>query len=279
MATVAFFHAHPDDEAISTGGTMARLADAGHRVVLVCATDGSRGEAVAGSVPAGSTLAAVRAAELDAAAGVLGVDRAERLGYRDSGMAGAETNDDPDCFWQADPASAAARLAGLLAGLEVDLLTVYDANGGYGHPDHIQVHRVGHRAAARVGIPAVEAVMNRDHLLAVMEAALEAGVADIDEEAMAERRRAAEEGRFGVPATAITHAVDVTGVLERKRAALACHRSQIGDDSFFLRLPPEAFAASFGTEWFVDRRRRGGPPYSADLLDVLDVAGTGGGAR
>ncbi len=270
-AVVVFVHAHPDDESISTGGTMARLAAAGHRVVLVCATDGSRGEAVEGTVEPGTDLAAVRAAELEAAAAVLGVDRVVHLGYRDSGMEGADTNDDPACFWRTNVDEAAERLAAVLVDEGADLVTVYDAHGGYGHPDHIQVHRVGTRAAQRAGIPAVEAVMNRDHLLATFETAAAAGVDGIDDEALARRRRLADEGRFGVGAGEITHAIDVTAVIDRKRAALAAHRSQIGDDSFFLRLPDEAFATVFGTEWFVDRRRPGGPPYSGDLLDVVAV--------
>ena len=143
MATVAFLHAHPDDEALATGGTMARLVDEGHRVVLIAATRGEEGEPVPGVLDDDEALGDRRTAELHAAAGILGVHRLAFLGYRDSGMADDPANDHPDCFWQADVAAAAERLGGLLDGEDPDLLVVYDPSGGYGHPDHIQVHRVG----------------------------------------------------------------------------------------------------------------------------------------
>ena len=104
-------HAHPDDEAISTGGAMVKAAAAGHRVVLVCATDGAVGEPVPGSVPEGSTLGSVRLEELKVAGEILGASRVEWLGYGDSGMDAESTNDHPDCFWQADVEVAATRLA------------------------------------------------------------------------------------------------------------------------------------------------------------------------
>src|SRR5262245_63191701 len=108
--TIVFFHAHPDDEAIATGGSMARAKRDGHRVVLVSATRGELGEFAPDVLTPGETLTERRAAELHAAAEILGVDRVEFLGYRDSGMAGEPTNDDPDAFWQADLEEAATRL-------------------------------------------------------------------------------------------------------------------------------------------------------------------------
>ena len=107
MATAVFFHAHPDDEAIATGGTMVIGARRGHRIVLVCATDGAVGEADPDMIPKGETLADVRARELTTAADELSVSRLEFLGYKDSGMENTPTNDDPDCFWQADVEEAA----------------------------------------------------------------------------------------------------------------------------------------------------------------------------
>ena len=172
MATAVFFHAHPDDEAIATGGTMARMAADGHRVVLVTATRGELGEVPDGYLDPGETLAERRARELDAACTVLGVARHEYLGYGDSGMAGEASNDDPDCFWQADVEEAAERLASVLRPEKADVFTAYDENGNYGHPDHIQVHRVGLRAAELAGVPRVfMATVNRDHLLALIESA------------------------------------------------------------------------------------------------------------
>src|ERR1700722_16379287 len=114
MATAVFFHAHPDDEAIQTGGTMARMAAEGHRVVLVTATRGELGEVPDGFLAPGETLEERRGVELAAACKVLGVARHEYPGDKDSGMAGEPTNDDPTCFWQADVDEAGARLAAIL---------------------------------------------------------------------------------------------------------------------------------------------------------------------
>ena len=165
MATAVFFHAHPDDEAIATGGTMVLGAQSGHRIVLVCATDGAVGEADPSAIPDGETLADVRARELMLAADELLVDRLEMLGYRDSGMRGTDTNDDPDCFWQADVDEAAGRLAQILREEDASIVTIYDPIGGYNHPDHIQVHRVGKRAAELAGTPHVfESTMNREQM-------------------------------------------------------------------------------------------------------------------
>ncbi len=269
MATAVFLHAHPDDEALATGGTMARLADEGHRVVLVVATNGEEGEPVEGVLDEGEALGDRRATEVADAAAILGVTRVEYLDYRDSGMAGVATNDHPDCFWQADVDEAAARLGSLLADEQVDLAVVYDPNGGYGHPDHIQVHRVGTRWAEQAAIGRVRWVtLNRDSIRRSIEEALATG--DLDGMAAAtleERRERAGQEAFGTPADDITHAVDVSRVVERKLAAIAAHASQIAPDSFFLSMPVERFASAFGTEWFVDPDApRNGEPFRTGLL-------------
>jgi len=184
------------------------------------------------------------------------------LGYRDSGMAGVPTNDAPESFWQADVNEAARRLAGILATEGADVLTIYDSHGGYGHPDHVAVHRVGTRAAELAGTPRLYwATMNRDRVREMVEAAERAGTP-----LNAERTERVDSEDFGLPDADITHAVDVTGVLDLKRAAMAAHASQIGADSFFLSLPEGDFAAAFGTEWFVrpDRPRNG--PQAPDLF-------------
>src|SRR5579863_299132 len=126
MATAVFFHAHPDDEVIQTGGTMAKMAADGHRVVLVTATRGELGEVPDGLLAPGETLAERRAVELAEACAILGVARHEYLGYRDSGMAGEATNDDADCFWQADVDEAAARLVAILDDEGADVVATYD---------------------------------------------------------------------------------------------------------------------------------------------------------
>jgi LmbE family N-acetylglucosaminyl deacetylase len=244
MATIVSFHAHPDDEAIACGGTLAAAAEAGHRVVLVTATGGEEGEVPDGLLAPGEAVAERRAAELAAAAGLLGVARLELLGYRDSGMAGTPANDHPESFWRAELEEAATRLARILREEGADVLTVYDEHGIYGHPDHVQVHRVGVRAGELAGVARVyEATVSRDHWAGVLERAAELGLPELPE---------VEDigAEIGLPEAVITTAVDVTAHLEAKRAAMAAHASQIGEDSFFLGMDPKAFAVVFGTEWF-----------------------------
>jgi len=272
MATVVFLHAHPDDEALATGGTMARMADEGHRVVLVVATRGEEGEPVPGVLADGEDLADRRTAEVHAAAGILGVHRVDFLGYRDSGMADDPANHHPDCFWRADVVLAAERLEDLLVDEEPDLLVVYDPFGGYGHPDHIQVHRVGRRWASDVGGVRVRWVtMNRDAIRVSIDRAADdlaaGGVEWADAEMLEVRRQRTQTASFGMPDDEITHAVDVSTVIGRKREAIRAHASQVATDSFFLAMPDEAFAATFGTEWFVDPGRpRFGQAQCTDLL-------------
>ena len=274
MATAVFLHAHPDDEALSTGGTMLLASQAGHRVVLVCATDGSRGETpgLDGSeAPTGGDLATIREAELQKAAELLGVHRLVMLGYGDSGMRGDPANEDPDSFWQVDVEEAAAALAAILAQEQADLITCYDANGVYGHPDHVMVHRVGVLAAELAGVGLVyEATLHRDHFRAsmkeLMRMAAEAGLDPSAEQDQSEFEAELDEGSIGVDGALITHHVDVRAALDRKRAAMRAHASQIPADSFMVALPDEAFELAFGTEWFI---RRGLPAGNAPATDLF----------
>jgi LmbE family N-acetylglucosaminyl deacetylase len=254
VATLVSFHAHPDDEAITCAGTMAKAAAAGHRVVLVTATAGECGEVADGVLAPGETLGERRRKELAEAAAILGVARVEILGYRDSGMIGTPENEDPDCFWQTPVDDAAVRLARILAEERPYAFTVYDDHGNYGHPDHIQVHRVGVRAAEMARVDRVyEATINRDEFRRLMARAAELGLPDLGE--MPDLDDVSDQ--MGLPDELITTAVDVSSHLDVKRRAMAAHTSQIAENSFFLALPPPAFAAAFGTEWF---RRRGAPP-------------------
>lgn len=254
MATLVSFHAHPDDESIQTGGTLAKAAAAGHRVVLVFATRGEHGEVADGFLDDEEHLAQRREKEAHASAEVLGAHRVAFLGYHDSGMMGTPENHHPGAFWQADLDEAAERLAAILEEERAEVLTVYDSDGGYGHPDHIQVHRVGVRAGALVGTPRIyEATMNRDHMRRVMQEAVAAG-----ELAPEDIPDVTDMDTFGRPESALTTAVDVTGFLDRKRASMAAHASQIPPESFFLAMPDEAFARSFGIEWFISHGEPGG---------------------
>lgn len=251
--TLVCFHAHPSDEAIQTGGTIARAAAAGHRVVLVFATRGEVGEVAEGFLEPGETLAERRSRECAIAAEILGARRVAFLGYRDSGMAGTPTNDDPASFWQADVEEAAERLAALLREEAAEVLTVYDDHGGYHHPDHIQVHRVGVRAAELAGTPRVyEATADRDHFAETLRAS--AALADsLGVEAPGDLPDPEEFAANFTPSEVITTRVDVSDRLATKRAALRAHASQIDETSFFLTMPDEIFALAFGTEWFIRR--------------------------
>ncbi len=228
---------------------MAQTKAAGGRVVLVVATRGERGEPQPGVLGEGEALWERRIPETFAAAEVLGVDRVEFLGYVDSGMMGEPSNDFPYSFWQADLEQAANRLAAILAEEEADVLTVYDDNGGYGHPDHIQVHRVGTRAAELADVPRVlQATMNRDQIRRAMA-----------EQAIALAEEAADgadvpepDDNFGKPEAELTHGLDVTAETGLKRKAMAAHASQISPESWFLQLDDEMFSVAFGTEWFIE---------------------------
>jgi LmbE family N-acetylglucosaminyl deacetylase len=247
MATIVSFHAHPDDESIHVGGTLAKLSAAGHRTVLVFATKGEHGEVADGFLDTDEQLWQRREQETQRSAEILGVQRVEFLGYHDSGMIGTPENDLPEAFWQAPVDEAAERLAEILREEAADVLTAYDSDGSYGHPDHIQVHRVGLRAAELAGTPRFfEATMNRDHLRRMIEAAAERG--DIAPEDVPD---VSQESTFGRPESLITTVVDVSDYVGAKRASMVAHASQIPDDHFFIKMPEESFAASFGQEWFI----------------------------
>ncbi len=269
-STLVFFHAHPDDEALLTAGTMAKAAADGHRVVLVVATAGEVGEAA--EVYRGGDLGMTRLVELQRSAALLGVARLEVLGYGDSGSGGvdAETASGaagPTPFAAVEVEEAAGRLAALLVEEDAQVLTTYDANGGYGHPDHLQVHAVGARAAVLAGTPRLlEATINRDLMSMGVELARSLGY-EIPETFAP----ASFDGWF-TPGDEITHAIDVSAHLAAKRASMEAHASQAtsGDGSTrtlaaFLALPDEYFAMAFGTEWYRDPVA----PAGAGVDDVL----------
>ncbi len=248
MSTLVCFHAHPDDEVFTTGGIMRLAADAGHRVVLVTATDGALGEFPDGILRDGETLVERRRFELESSASVLGADRVVMLHYADSGMAGTVENDDPDAFCNADVDAAARKLADVLEEEQADVVTIYDPNGGYGHPDHIKVHVVGMRAAELASIAHVyEATTNRDHMKALVMA----------NPNWSEENSPTDLDSFGLPEAEITTIVDVSAAMDAKRAAMHAHETQVGDFGPFLDLPLDMLTAAFGREWF---RRVGAEP-------------------
>ncbi|GAB7007124.1 PIG-L family deacetylase [Nocardioides sp. AN3] len=244
MATIVSLHAHPDDEALLTGGWLAQRAAAGDRVVLVFATDGGAGLAAAHEQGA---LATARRAEAAASARALGAARVAWLGYDDSGMAGAPTTA-ANRFVDAGVDAPARAVATIVDEEDADVLTGYDANGGYGHPDHVQVHRVA-REAQRLASrrPRLwEATMDRTWLLRALRvvrpvARLLPGLTIPGEEIYSDRAE-------------VSHRVDVRDQVGAKRAALAAHASQAGGGirtvALVLALPGPAARLVLGREWF-----------------------------
>jgi LmbE family N-acetylglucosaminyl deacetylase len=273
--TVVSFHAHPDDEALLTAGTLARATAEGHRVVLVSATAGEVGLA-ASSFGTPDALAAHRLAELRRSAEAIGAARVEVLGYGDSGLDGqALTADGVPAFARADVEEAANRLARILREERADVLTSYDRSGGYGHPDHVRVHHVGARAAELAGTPVVlEATVDQDLLRrAVRLAALVYRFPpEFD-------RRAFE--RAYAPRATLTHEVDVRRHADRKRASMTAHASQATADrgdrtlAALLRLPQPLYRRVLGREWFIERGRVPARPLLDDMFASLRSPRTG----
>jgi N-acetyl-1-D-myo-inositol-2-amino-2-deoxy-alpha-D-glucopyranoside deacetylase len=267
MPGLLAFHAHPDDEVTSTGGTLARYADAGEQVVVVTATDGAEGEVHNYDDPESikADLAEYRAKELAEALGILGVPHHEFLGYRDSGMMGEPSNDHPDCFWQADFDDATDRLIRLIRRYRPEVVTIYDPFGGYGHPDHINVHRVGLAAWYHVNdfgrFPLADgeepwapqklywSAWPRSRVQAMAKLRHQAGMLT-DEE-----YERAEQG--GYPDEAIDAWISLEGMWPRKEAALRAHRTQIPDNWFMLQIEEEMRPLVFGAESFVRVSTRG----------------------
>jgi len=263
-STVAFFHAHPDDEALLTGGTMARLAAEGHRVVLITATAGGAGLASSG-FGRGDELAAAREAELIAASAHLGCSRVVMLGYRDSGMRGENTADGR-VFCEEDVDGVASRVAEVLVEEDAVAVTGYDPAGGYGHPDHLQVHRCARAAARIAGTPRLfEATVDRRALQRALRLStpFRPRSSDFDPSRF--------DAMFADPAT-ITHRIDVRAFIDAKRAALQTHASQSSADgadrtiAWMLRLPAPIFRLALGGEWFVEVGAHAGGQRKKELL-------------
>jgi N-acetyl-1-D-myo-inositol-2-amino-2-deoxy-alpha-D-glucopyranoside deacetylase len=277
--TLMTVHAHPDDECISTGGILARYAAEGVRTVLVTCTDGAVGEISDPALATPDNLAEVRAHELDESVRHLSVSRLVKLGYRDSGMAGTADNDNPASFQQANLDQAIERVVKVVREEKPEVIVTYDERGGYGHPDHIRAHQVAVAAFERAGdasrypsagpawAPAklYYAVIPRSAMLRFFERLREAGV----EVPFSEARESASDPPFGVDDDLVTTFVDVSAYIGAKRAALESHRTQMGPDQFFMKLPQELFAEAFGRESFQRIAGPGATPES-DLFEGID---------
>jgi N-acetyl-1-D-myo-inositol-2-amino-2-deoxy-alpha-D-glucopyranoside deacetylase len=271
--TLLAVHAHPDDECLSTGGILARYADEGVRTIVVTCTDGAVGEISDPSLATPENLAEVRSRELDEALRILNVRRSVRLGYRDSGMAGTADNANPAAFLQADLDEAIRRVVEVVREERPQVIVTYNENGGYGHPDHIRAHQVAvaaFRLAGDAGYSAAGepwqasklyyAVIPRSALKRFGErlraAGFEVPFRDLDD----------SEAIMGVPDEVVTTVVDASAYVDQKRAALEAHRTQMGQDQFFMRLPRELFADALSRETF-QRVAGPGPERETDLFE------------
>ena len=262
--TLMAVHAHPDDEAISTGGILARASAEGVRTVLVTCTNGELGDAPGGIKPGEpghdeSVVVPLRRKELESSCEVLGISHLELLGYHDSGMEGWPQNDEPGSFWRTPVADAADRLVALLRQYEPQVVVTYDENGFYGHPDHIQANRVTQAAIAQWGVPTklYYTAMARSRLHGFRDIMAEAGMELPDD--------VQENPDFGTPDELITTTVDCSDFTKQKYASLAAHASQ-SDNIFFLRMGEEVFGTIMGSESFVRVLDPTGAPVPEDDL-------------
>jgi LmbE family N-acetylglucosaminyl deacetylase len=275
-------HAHPDDEAISTGGVLAMYSAQGVRTILVTCTDGGCGDGPGGIKPGDDgfdrdAVVAERQTELAHSCEVLGISHLETLGYPDSGMMGWPQNDEPGSFWTTPLDRPTAELAELMRRYRPDVVVTYNANGFYGHPDHIQAHRITMAAAEQTGIPAkvywtaVPRSQLADLGRRLREAGLDWAEPDAAERANGDRAvdisgtvdptgpaegsepEAGEPGPdvdWGTPDEEVTTWVDVSGAADRKFDSLLAHASQ-SDNIFFVRMGRQLFGELMGWETFV----------------------------
>jgi LmbE family N-acetylglucosaminyl deacetylase len=250
--------AHPDDEILGPGGTIARYAQNGTYVELVCATRGEAGEIADPALATPETLAGVREAELRCAAETLGIDRVTFLGYRDSGMAGTDENQRPDAFINAEADEVVAQLVAVIRRLQPQVVITFEPYGGYGHPDHIAIHHHTLAAFEKAGDADYRLDLGRPYqpqrlfyplvrfaFFQAMKEKMEAYGLETDFFINLEERR----GK-GWPDDKFNVVMDVSATVARKMAAFACHRTQFGSDNLFRRLPESEMAELLQTEYF-----------------------------
>jgi len=257
-------HAHPDDESIETGATMAKYAAEGADVTLVTCTLGELGEVIPAELAhlafdADGGLGQYRIGELADACAALGVSDHRYLGgpgrWRDSGMMGTPSNDWPGCFWQADTQEAARELLGIIREVQPQVMVTYDANGFYGHPDHIQAHRVAWRA-----FDLADGLVSKFYATAIPRSVLAEAMALVQDDsgngsqqtggADFTRVESLDELPFGTDDENVTTAIDARGYLDAKLAAMHAHATQISVDSPFFALSDKVGQRALGTEYY-----------------------------
>jgi N-acetyl-1-D-myo-inositol-2-amino-2-deoxy-alpha-D-glucopyranoside deacetylase len=263
MGTLMLVHAHPDDEAISTGGVMMKAKAHGHRVVLVTATRGEVGEIYnMDEQLSRPRLGEIRTEELKAAGEILGVDRTEILGYRDSGMVNTADNKDPRSFHQARLDEAAGKVAALMRDERPDVVVTYAEDGVYGHPDHIKAHYVTNSALDLLEREGWSP--NKLYYTAIPRSMMEAFMAQMPEEA--QRAQNTNMRIAGTPDEMVTTRIDVHDCVEQKRKAFGAHVSQNDPNSWFTTMASQIYELVFGTEYYQLVRGKPGSSLPEDDL-------------
>lgn len=275
--SLLFCYAHPDDESFGTGGTMARYAAEGVRVGLVCATRGEMGEISDPALASPENLGRVRENELRCACGILGVNDLIFLDYLDSGMAGAESNDNPRCLHRADLKEVAGRVTEAIRRLRPQVVVTFEPGGGYGHPDHVAIHKATVMAFEAAGDPD----RYPEHLREGLEpwspqklyyTALPRGFF----RSLVNRMKALgipspfvgnrpfEE--MGLPDELFTTYIDVGDYLEKKLQAVHCHQTQLSQDNPFRMLSVETMGDVLSTDSFILPAGRSNGSKESDLF-------------
>ncbi len=262
MGTLMLVHAHPDDESISTGGVMMKAKAHGHRVVLATATRGEVGE-IHNMDPEAvrPRLGEIRTEELKAAGEILGADRIEFLGYRDSGMVDTADNKDPRSFHQSRLDEAAAKLAVLIRDERPDVVVTYAEDGVYGHPDHIKAHHVTNAALDLVEREGW--APKKLYYTAIPRSMMEEFMKQMPEEA---QRQNTNMRIAGTPDELVTTRVDVHDYVDQKRKAFGAHVSQNDPNSWFATMASQIYEMAFGTEYYQLVRGKPGSSLPEDDL-------------
>ncbi|MHB8572659.1 MAG: PIG-L family deacetylase [Candidatus Dormibacteria bacterium] len=266
--TLMTVHAHPDDEALGTGGILARYASEGVHTVVVTCTNGDLGDTEGGVRPVeeghdSGSVVAVRRRELEEACRILGVGDLDMLGYRDSGMMGWPQNDHPDCFWQQPVDEAAQRIAALFELHRPQVVVTYDEGGTYGHPDHLQAHRATVRAVELSGIP------SKLYFSMIPKSRFEKLGEALRQQGIEPPQRDPDAPPMGVADEQITTCVDVSRFVDIKRQAALAHHSQMPNFSWLMKLPEDVWRQAFGNEYLILSGATPGEPWEADLFTGL----------
>ncbi|HEX2913959.1 MAG TPA: N-acetyl-1-D-myo-inositol-2-amino-2-deoxy-alpha-D-glucopyranoside deacetylase [Chloroflexia bacterium] len=258
-------HAHPDDEVFGTGGTLARLSNEGVRTVLVTSTLGENGEIVdpelddAAKAAMFPRLGEVREQELKNSVAALGVHELRLLGFRDSGMAGTKENEDTASYHRATFDEAVKRLVKHIREFKPQVIATYDAFGGYGHPDHVQAHRVttiafdvagDSRMYPELGLEAWQP--SKLYYTALPRGFFQKMAAEMRAQGIDGpwNNPEMETDNWGTNDDVITTRFDVRKFMPKKLEAFRAHKTQISPDNFMFLVPQEKLTEGMGYEWF-----------------------------